>query len=90
MGAFLRVKALHRELLFPIRCANPALPMKEKNDGDATVVVRAFDGNATRDRYARIRDALKEAYPELSGTIGFEVIPAPAYHAVASDYAAEA
>lgn len=64
--------------------------MKEKNDGDATVVLRAFDGNATRDRYARIRDALKEAYPELSGTIGFEVIPAPAYHAVASDYAAEA
>lgn len=64
--------------------------MKEKNDGDATVVVRAFDGSATRDRYARIRDALKEAYPELSGKIGFEAIPSPAYHAVAGNGAVEA
>ena len=64
--------------------------MKEKSDENPTVVVRAFDGNATRDRYTRICDALKEANPELSGKIGFETIPAPAYHAVASDGAAEA
>ena len=62
------------------------------SDGDktkATVVVRAFDGNATRDRYTQIRDALLEAYPELKGRIGFEVIPAPKYHAVANNHVHE-